>query len=142
MEPIRPALYQALHEAGIEPDWVGGVSIGAINSAIIAGNPVEMRLEKLRAFWERITGRKVWALHAGWRRLSQGAQLHVLDDDDDASASPASSSPTMSARGSARPAPRRRRVITTPRRCAKRCSISSISTSSTQRKRCTLRSAR
>ena len=38
-----------------------GVSIGAINAAIIAGNPREQRLEKLRAFWERITDRHVWA---------------------------------------------------------------------------------
>ncbi|HKV00041.1 MAG TPA: patatin-like phospholipase family protein [Vineibacter sp.] len=53
-------VYQALHEAGIEPDWVTGVSIGAINSAIIAGNPPERRLERLRAFWDRITDRKVW----------------------------------------------------------------------------------
>jgi NTE family protein len=53
-------VYQALHEAGLEPDWVCGVSIGAINSAIIAGNPPERRLERLRTFWERITARKVW----------------------------------------------------------------------------------
>jgi NTE family protein len=53
-------VYQALHEAGIEPDWVCGVSIGAINSAIIAGNPPERRLERLQTFWERITARKVW----------------------------------------------------------------------------------
>jgi NTE family protein len=53
-------VYQALHEAGIEPDWVCGVSIGAINSAIIAGNPPERRLERLQIFWERITARKVW----------------------------------------------------------------------------------
>lgn len=53
-------VYQALHEAGIEPDWVCGVSIGAINSAIIAGNPPELRLERLQIFWERITARKVW----------------------------------------------------------------------------------
>ena len=53
-------VYQALHEAGIEPDWVSGVSIGAINAAIIAGNPPETRLERLRIFWERITDRKVW----------------------------------------------------------------------------------
>jgi NTE family protein len=53
-------VYQALHEAGIEPDWVCGVSIGAINSAIIAGNPPERRLERLQVFWERITARKVW----------------------------------------------------------------------------------
>jgi NTE family protein len=53
-------VYQALHEAGLEPDWVCGVSIGAINSAIIAGNPPEHRLDKLRIFWERITARKIW----------------------------------------------------------------------------------
>ena len=53
-------VYQALHEAGLEPNWVCGVSIGAINSAIIAGNPPEERMDKLRIFWERITARKVW----------------------------------------------------------------------------------
>lgn len=53
-------VYQALHEAGVEPDWVCGVSIGAINSAIIAGNPPERRLERLQIFWERITARKIW----------------------------------------------------------------------------------
>ena len=53
-------VYQALHEAGLEPNWVCGVSIGGINSAIIAGNPPEERLEKLQMFWERITARKVW----------------------------------------------------------------------------------
>src|SRR3984885_6763070 len=56
----QAGVYQALHEEGMEPDWVCGVSIGAINSAIIAGNPPERRLEKLRIFWERITARKVW----------------------------------------------------------------------------------
>ena len=44
----------------MEPDWVSGVSIGAINSAIIAGNPPELRVERLRAFWERVTDRTVW----------------------------------------------------------------------------------
>lgn len=56
----QAGVYQALHEAGMEPNWVCGVSIGAINSAIIAGNPPEQRLERLRIFWERITDRKVW----------------------------------------------------------------------------------
>jgi NTE family protein len=53
-------VYQALHEAGLEPDWVSGVSIGAINAAIIAGNPPERRLARLKTFWERITARTVW----------------------------------------------------------------------------------
>jgi NTE family protein len=46
--------YQALHEAGIEPDWVIGTSIGAINGAIIAGNRVTDRLERLRDFWAHL----------------------------------------------------------------------------------------
>ena len=53
-------VYQALHEAGLEPDWVAGVSIGGINGAIIAGNPPERRLERLRAFWNLVTSRAVW----------------------------------------------------------------------------------
>ncbi|MBX9649255.1 MAG: patatin-like phospholipase family protein, partial [Xanthobacteraceae bacterium] len=44
----QAGVYQALHESGIEPDWVCGVSIGAINSAIIAGNPPDRRLERLQ----------------------------------------------------------------------------------------------
>ena len=44
--------YQALHEAGIEPDWVIGTSIGAINGAIIAGNKVPHRLQRLQEFWQ------------------------------------------------------------------------------------------
>src|SRR5882724_2104204 len=56
----QAGVYQALQEGGIEPDWVCGVSIGAINSAIIAGNPPERRLERLQIFWERITARKIW----------------------------------------------------------------------------------
>jgi NTE family protein len=53
----QAGVYQALHEAGLEPDWVVGVSIGAINSAIIAGNRPEHRLEKLEKFWLDITAR-------------------------------------------------------------------------------------
>jgi len=45
-------VYEAMHEAGIEPDWVVGTSIGAINGAIIAGNPPEARMERLYEFWD------------------------------------------------------------------------------------------
>ena len=48
-------VYQALAEAKLEPDWIAGISIGAINAALIAGNPPETRVDKLRAFWEGIT---------------------------------------------------------------------------------------
>lgn len=51
----RAGVYEALSEAGIHPDWVAGISIGAINSAIIAGNAPNERVAKLRAFWEGIT---------------------------------------------------------------------------------------
>jgi len=51
----QAGVYEALSEAGIHPDWVAGISIGAVNSAIIAGNPPEKRVEALRRFWERTT---------------------------------------------------------------------------------------
>src|SRR5580692_12082890 len=47
-------VYQALHEAGIEPDWVIGTSIGAINASLIAGNDVADRLSRLKEFWSRV----------------------------------------------------------------------------------------
>jgi NTE family protein len=56
----QAGVYQALSEASILPDWVAGISIGAINSALIAGNPAETRLEKLRAFWELVTAPPHW----------------------------------------------------------------------------------
>jgi NTE family protein len=51
----QAGVYEALAEAAAEPDWVAGVSIGAINASIIAGNPPERRVEQLRRFWSRIT---------------------------------------------------------------------------------------
>lgn len=43
--------YQALHERQMEPDWISGASAGAINGALICGNPAERRLDRLAAFW-------------------------------------------------------------------------------------------
>jgi NTE family protein len=51
----QAGVYQALAEADLHPHWVAGISIGAINSALIAGNPPERRVERLRAFWETVT---------------------------------------------------------------------------------------
>jgi NTE family protein len=48
-------VYAALCKEGRQPDWVVGTSIGAINGAIIAGNPPEKRLERLQAFWEMMS---------------------------------------------------------------------------------------
>jgi NTE family protein len=50
----QAGVYQALAEEGVEPDWVIGTSIGAINGALIAGNPPEKRLPRMREFWRRI----------------------------------------------------------------------------------------
>src|SRR3981081_3264707 len=47
-------VYQALAEADLHPDWVAGISIGAINAALIAGHPPERRVERLREFWEPV----------------------------------------------------------------------------------------
>jgi NTE family protein len=47
--------FEGLHEHGIKIDWLAGISIGAINAAIIAGNPYERRVQRLRDFWERVT---------------------------------------------------------------------------------------
>src|ERR1700734_1923018 len=54
-------VYQALHEAGIEPDWVVGTSIGALNGALIVGNDPASRLERLREFWRRVEQKPLWA---------------------------------------------------------------------------------
>jgi len=50
----QAGVYQALHEHDLTPDWVVGTSIGAINAALIAGNPRETRIARLREFWETV----------------------------------------------------------------------------------------
>lgn len=50
----QAGVYQALHEAGVYPDWVIGTSIGAINASLIAGNDVANRMAKLEEFWSRV----------------------------------------------------------------------------------------
>ena len=50
----QAGVMEGLSEANIEPNWVAGISIGALNSAIIAGNPPESRMQKLRDFWKTI----------------------------------------------------------------------------------------
>jgi NTE family protein len=50
----QAGVYEALAEADLRPRWIAGISIGALNAAIIAGNPVGQRVEKLREFWETI----------------------------------------------------------------------------------------
>ena len=56
----QAGVYEALAEAHLPPDWVAGISIGAVNAALIAGNPPHARVEKLRAFWNSITAGGAW----------------------------------------------------------------------------------
>jgi len=51
----QAGVYQGFHDAGVEPDWVVATSIGAINAALIAGNPPASRANKLLEFWRRVT---------------------------------------------------------------------------------------
>jgi NTE family protein len=53
----QAGVFQAMHEHGLAPDWIVGTSIGAINAAILAGNPHETRLARLKEFWEGIAHR-------------------------------------------------------------------------------------
>jgi NTE family protein len=51
----QAGVYQALAEADLQPNWVAGISIGAINSAIIVGNAPDKRVDRLREFWETVS---------------------------------------------------------------------------------------
>src|SRR5438105_10050420 len=59
-------VFEALHDAGIEPDWVIGTSIGAINAALIAGNSPENRLARLRAFWQGVEHQRLATSSLDW----------------------------------------------------------------------------
>jgi NTE family protein len=61
--------YAALSEAGMEPDWVAGVSIGAINAALIAGNPAKLRVQRLSEFWQRVSQFSPPMLPAGFEPM-------------------------------------------------------------------------
>src|SRR6516225_10596388 len=65
-------VYKALHESGIEPDWIIGTSIGAINASLIAGNEPEYRLDRLEEFWRRMERKEFWGL-ANWPGLADTA---------------------------------------------------------------------
>jgi NTE family protein len=65
-------VYQALHEAGIEPDWIIGTSIGAINASLIAGNAPEQRLSRLTEFWKRMEQNPAWQLREILSGFSDG----------------------------------------------------------------------
>lgn len=71
----QAGVYEALLEHGIEPTWLAGISIGAINCAIIAGNPAESRVAKLRAFWELVSDAHDGGVSAWWTGLLRGDML-------------------------------------------------------------------
>jgi len=73
----RAGVFEGMTETGYSPDWIAGVSLGAINGALIAGNPPNKRVERLRAFWNRVSSgvplaspRLFRALHQGFVRAS------------------------------------------------------------------------
>jgi NTE family protein len=61
----QAGVLEALEEARLRPDWIAGISIGALNAAIIAGNPPEHRIERLQAFWDAICRSSPWKAPAG-----------------------------------------------------------------------------
>ena len=96
----QAGVVEGLAAAGIEPNWVAGISIGALNTAVIAGNPPETRVQKLREFWETIcrpafplpaadalqsmversgaAGRKAFGAFSAWRALVEGQQAFFV----------------------------------------------------------------
>jgi NTE family protein len=67
----QAGVYHALYEAGIEPDWIIGTSIGAINASLIAGNEPQNRLPRLKEFWERMAHKSIWNYGSSWPQSSQ-----------------------------------------------------------------------
>ena len=70
----QAGVYQKLHEIDVEPTWVAGISIGAINCALIAGNREEDRVPKLREFWEMVSDAGDYGLTDFWSGLAQGEE--------------------------------------------------------------------
>jgi NTE family protein len=76
----QAGVYQGLHEAGIEPDWIIGTSIGAINASLIAGNEAPNRLPRLEEFWGRMADRAFWHASAAWAGAGFCQRLRQLAD--------------------------------------------------------------
>jgi NTE family protein len=83
----QAGVYQALAEADLHPDWVAGISIGAVNAALIAGNPPEKRVDRLREFWETVSASPLGIPYIKYLELqnryahqlvNQGRALNIL----------------------------------------------------------------
>ncbi len=117
----QAGVYEALAEADIDPDWVAGVSIGAINSAIIAGNEPAERVAKLRAFWQEITANPLldWAAAADAAHSERRPAARALQPAE-RDLRPRQRAPRAFSRfgsplpGCTRTAPSRRRAFTKP----------------------------
>ena len=57
----QAGVYEALSESGIHPNWMAGMSIGAINAALIVGNAENARVDRLHEFWNRVTSETPWS---------------------------------------------------------------------------------
>ena len=57
----QAGVYEALGDSGIQPNWISGMSIGAINAAIIAGNTEDARIDQLKRFWDQVTADAPWS---------------------------------------------------------------------------------
>src|SRR5580692_533360 len=74
----QAGVYEALAEARIEPDWIAGISIGGINGAIIAGNPPNTRVDRLREFWTQVTSEAPWDWF-GWAEAKGDGARNLLN---------------------------------------------------------------
>ena len=70
--------FQALCHSGFEPEWVAGISIGAINAAIIAGNAPEKRVERLKEFWDMVSS------PVSWNPITSGERARSLFNETSA----------------------------------------------------------
>ena len=70
--------YQALSHHDFEPDWVAGISIGAINSAIIAGNEADKRVDRLKEFWDMVSS------PVSWNPIGSGDRARTLFNETSA----------------------------------------------------------
>jgi NTE family protein len=73
----QAGVFEGLHEARIEPNWAAGISIGAINAALIAGNAPSQRMAKLREFWTTVSAPPVLPPTDPWvaQALQQGGDI-------------------------------------------------------------------
>src|SRR6266403_5084182 len=67
----QAGVYEGLHEAGMEPDWIIGTSIGAINASLIAGNVPQNRVLRLQEFWTRVEQRPIWSFPGAFPGINE-----------------------------------------------------------------------